>query len=314
MIDTDEKIENKKFYNIVLDVPKTQIILCHTGRDASNYYNSLKYRMDGDYTRIPHYMITKEGRVIELISPYSTSEFFGKEDVDAKSIFIILENLGWLTRKPELNNYINWIGDIYKGEVFRKKWRGHLFWANYTTEQLDSCVELIVQLNEELGVELEYTGHNVRIESIDKFKGVVSPNHVVETKGGIFWVNQYGAFLYDGSEELKELLLTDREDKKQKRISDSDWNDFISENSMVAYNDKSQEIFVIKSNNQTSTSDGDCYVYNLIVDAWTYGKKKFYCGTCRITNTKLIGNSRVTGFLYDNAYGVGPEDDGSPVE
>jgi|TARA_R110000803_G_scaffold124028_5_gene191846 N-acetyl-anhydromuramyl-L-alanine amidase AmpD len=174
MTDTEEKIDSKKFYNIVLDKPKTQIILCHTGRDASNYYNSLKYRMDGDYTKIPHYMITKEGRVVDLIPPGSTSEFFGKKDVDSKSIFIILENLGWLARKPELNNYVNWIGDIYKGEVFRKKWRGHLFWANYTPEQLDSCAELIVQLNKELGVELEYTGHNVRIDSVDKFRGIVS--------------------------------------------------------------------------------------------------------------------------------------------
>jgi N-acetyl-anhydromuramyl-L-alanine amidase AmpD len=198
MIETDEQIDSNKFYNVVVDKPKTQIILCHTGRDASNYYRSLKYRMDGDYTKIPHYMITKEGRVVDIIPPHTTSEFFGKEEVDTKSIFIILENLGWLKRKPSLNTYVNWIGDIYKGEVFRKKWRGHLFWASYTPEQLESCAELIVHLNRELGVELEYTGHNVKIESVDKFKGVVSRSNYNN-----FWTDISPAFDF---EELIERI------------------------------------------------------------------------------------------------------------
>ena len=204
MIDTDEIIEKKKLYNVILDVPKTQIILCHTGRNATNYYNSLKYRMDGEYRKIPHYMITKEGRVIELIPPNSTSEFLGKEDVDSKSIFVILENLGWLVRKPQPNKYVNWIGDIYKGEVFRKKWRGHLFWANYTTEQIDSCAELIVELNKDLGVKLEYTGHNVKIESIEKFKGVVSRSNYNN-----FWTDISPAFDF---EELIEKIKYERND------------------------------------------------------------------------------------------------------
>tara|TARA_R110001583_G_scaffold62540_2_gene183864 strand:- start:1321 stop:1935 length:615 start_codon:yes stop_codon:yes gene_type:complete len=198
MTEIDKQIDKDKFYNVVVDKPKTQIILCHTGRDASNYYKSLKYRMDGDYTKIPHYMITKEGRVVDIIPPNTTSNFFGKEDVDTKSIFIILENLGWLKRKPSLNAHVNWIGDIYKGEVFKKKWRGHLFWASYTPEQLNSCAELIVQLNKELDVELEYTGHNVRIDSVDKFKGVVSRSNYNN-----FWTDISPAFDF---EELIEKI------------------------------------------------------------------------------------------------------------
>jgi len=82
--------------------------------------------------------------------------------------------------------------------VFKKKWRGHLFWASYTPEQLNSCAELIVQLNKELDVELEYTGHNVRIDSVDKFKGVVSRSNYNN-----FWTDISPAFDF---EELIEKI------------------------------------------------------------------------------------------------------------
>ena len=116
-----ELVENKNFYSFTVKDRKTQIMLCHTGRDASNYYNSLKYRMDGEYKKIPHYLVTKEGYVVNLISPKSSSEFFGKPKIDNKTIFITLENLGWLKRNSRTGKHVNWIGDIYKGEVFRKK-------------------------------------------------------------------------------------------------------------------------------------------------------------------------------------------------
>ena len=82
---------------------------------------------------------------------------------------------------------------------------------------------------------------------------------------------------------------------------------------MVAYNDKTSEIFVIKSNDQSSSSDGDCFVYNIIIDAWTFGKKKFHCGTTRLTNVQPIGDNRTAGFFYDLAFGLPPEEDGSPL-
>ena len=38
---------------------KTQIILTHTSRDVEEYLTSLKYRMNGKFPRIPHYVVSK---------------------------------------------------------------------------------------------------------------------------------------------------------------------------------------------------------------------------------------------------------------
>ena len=32
-----------------------------------------------------------------------------------------LENLGWLRKNPLNNNYVNWIGNEYMDEIYRKK-------------------------------------------------------------------------------------------------------------------------------------------------------------------------------------------------
>tara|TARA_R110000851_G_scaffold211640_6_gene364251 strand:+ start:945 stop:1559 length:615 start_codon:yes stop_codon:yes gene_type:complete len=170
-------------------IVKTQIMLCHTGRSASYYYNGLKHRMDGKYERIPHYMITKDGVVVNLIEPHTTSKFFGDESIDESIIVIVLENLGWLKRNPETNEYNNWIGDIYKGEVFRKKWRGHLFWATYTEEQVDSCAKLIKDLCVDMGIEMDFIGHNVHVDNVSYFEGLVSRSNYND-----FWTDVSPAF------------------------------------------------------------------------------------------------------------------------
>ena len=185
----DKKME---FYSEDYGVDKKQIMLCHTGRNARYYYNSLKYRMDGNYKRIPHYMITQEGVVVNIIEPTTTSKFFGDEYIDEASIIIVLENLGWLKRNPETNEYNNWIGDIYKGEVFRKKWRGHLFWASYTEEQINSCAKLIRDLSNDMDIEMNFIGHNVQVNDIMYFEGLVSRSNYNN-----FWTDVSPAFDFD---------------------------------------------------------------------------------------------------------------------
>ena len=190
----DIELVDKKmnFYSEDYGVDKTQIMLCHTGRSAAYYYNSLKYRMDGNYKRIPHYMITKEGVVVNLIEPTATSKFFGDEYIDEASVMIVLENLGWLKRNPDTNEYNNWIVDIYKGEVFRKKWRGHLFWASYTEEQINSCAKLIRNLSDNMGIKMNFVGHNVQVNDIMYFEGLVSRSNYNN-----FWTDVSPAFDFD---------------------------------------------------------------------------------------------------------------------
>ena len=117
---------------------KSQIILSHTSRVATDYINALKYRYGKKYNKVPNYIITRDGKIIELLEPKKYSKYINDENISKKSITVSLENLGWLEKEPLKNRYINWIGSIYKGKVYEKKWRDFIFWDTYTEEQIDA--------------------------------------------------------------------------------------------------------------------------------------------------------------------------------
>ena len=153
---------------------KTQIILTHTSRNLRDYFLSLKYRFNGKFYRIPHYVIDREGNVSQLLPNGVYSKFFIDEHLNKNSIVISLENFGWLEKEPLNNQYVNWIGDIYKGEVYEKKWRDYFFWHPYTKEQITSTALLCVKLSEEVSIKKNFVGHNTKINGIEKFEGVVT--------------------------------------------------------------------------------------------------------------------------------------------
>jgi hypothetical protein len=125
---------------------KRQIVLLHTSREVSQYLVGLKYRFNGKYDKIPNYVIDKEGKILELLEPKKTSRIFNNKNIDRNIITISLENLGWLYKEPLQKGYINWIGNIYKGKVYERKWRDYVYWDKYTPEQTESCFELCVKL------------------------------------------------------------------------------------------------------------------------------------------------------------------------
>ena len=110
----------KDFKSEGIHKKKTQIILCHTSREVDEYLTSLKFRFNGKYSKIPHYIITKKGEVLNTLQNNKFSKIFEETKVNQNSIIITLENLGWLERKPLSQDYINWNRSIYKGEVFEK--------------------------------------------------------------------------------------------------------------------------------------------------------------------------------------------------
>ena len=153
---------------------KKQIILCHTSREVSEYLTSLKFRYNGNYDKIPNYIITREGKILELINPKFSTNFFGVESMDKEGISVCLENLGWLNKKPLSSHYLNWLGNIYKEEVYEKKWRDYIFWHPYTDEQINSTVSLCKKICQEMLIPSEFIGHNVKVDGVENFKGVVS--------------------------------------------------------------------------------------------------------------------------------------------
>ena len=153
---------------------KHQIILSHSSRPIEEYLLSLKYRYNGKFPRVPNYVVTRDGKVLELLSNIEHSNFFREPNVNRNSIIIVLENLGWVQKEPLKDYYVNWNGDIYNGIVFEKKWRDYFFWQPYTTTQLKLTAELCKKLFKEMSIQNKLIGHNTRINGIEKFEGVVT--------------------------------------------------------------------------------------------------------------------------------------------
>jgi N-acetyl-anhydromuramyl-L-alanine amidase AmpD len=160
---------------------KSQIILTHTSRYVNDYLQSLKYRHNGGYNKIPNYVISRDGKILQLLKNNESSCFFKNPEIDNKSIIISLENLGWIQKEPLTDHYVNWIGDIYKGEVFERKWRDYYFWQPYTDVQIESLVELTKQLFEETSIKFQIIGHNTKITDFHKYEGLLTrSNYDVE--------------------------------------------------------------------------------------------------------------------------------------
>jgi len=157
---------------------KKQIILTHTSRELSEYISSLKYRYNGEYKKLPHYVIGRDGEIYNIVPPNTYTEYFNNDVYMNKySIIVSLENLGWLRKNPLSNGFVNWIGNRHNNEVFEKKWRGYVFWQPYTDEQMDSLGELVSQLCEEYKIPKRSIGHNVTIPMVDKFNGITTKSN-----------------------------------------------------------------------------------------------------------------------------------------
>jgi len=159
---------------------KNQIILVHTSRNVGEYLASLKHRHNGDYNKIPHYVISRKGEIIQLLDNDQNTNFFNDPVYDKKSIVISLENLGWIEKEPLKNHYINWIGNIYKEKIVDKKWRDYFFWQPYTDIQLDNLAELSKDLSEKMSINLTCIGHNTKTNRMETFSGIFTRSNFDE--------------------------------------------------------------------------------------------------------------------------------------
>lgn len=153
---------------------KKQIILTHSSRDAKEYLASLDFRRNGNLKRVPHYFVKKDGEIIQLLEDNKYSAFIPSTTVSKNSIIICLENLGWLDKVPLKSYHINWIGSIYSGKTYERKWRDYFIWDTYTEEQIKSTAELCKFLINEHGIKNNCVGHNTKVDKVELFNGIVS--------------------------------------------------------------------------------------------------------------------------------------------
>ena len=167
-------LEKKLGNHVGKQQKKKQIILTHTTRDIEEYLMSLKYRMNGKFQKIPNYIITKSGKIIQTLSDAQYSNYFSQIDYNRNSIIVSFENLGWLERVQLKDYHINWIGNIYSGVPYERKWRDYFLWDPYTDIQLKTAAELCINLVNKHKIELKCIGHNTKVSGPNKYGGIIT--------------------------------------------------------------------------------------------------------------------------------------------
>ncbi|MFW6219302.1 MAG: N-acetylmuramoyl-L-alanine amidase [bacterium] len=153
---------------------KTQILLSGSLRKGSNRIIRYKNQVNGKGKFWPNYTITREGIIYEHFSPKYYSNYFGVSHIDYKIITVELENMGWLLQDDN-EYYYNWINDSCNADsVYKRQFRGYLFWEKYTLKQINSTIKLCDYLCEKYNIRKDTYGHNVIESNAEKFYGIVT--------------------------------------------------------------------------------------------------------------------------------------------
>ena len=59
-------------------VESKQILLCNTNRNSKDFLNSIKFRLNGNYKKVPNYLIEKSGKINNLNIDASIKDYVKK--------------------------------------------------------------------------------------------------------------------------------------------------------------------------------------------------------------------------------------------
>jgi N-acetyl-anhydromuramyl-L-alanine amidase AmpD len=154
-------------------VKKSQILLCDTHRRIVDFIQMIKYRRNGKYDDIPHFIISKMGEIYQILDTKYFSTTFNDVNIDRKIIKIAIENLGWLNKNTMNGMLSNWIGNPFRNEPHIRNWRGHFFWDKYSEYQYTAINELCIDLCDKHGIKKEIVPSQGYFENASKFDGIV---------------------------------------------------------------------------------------------------------------------------------------------
>jgi N-acetyl-anhydromuramyl-L-alanine amidase AmpD len=201
-----ESLNDVKLNIVKRKSKKTQIFLYDTQRRVDDFIMKLKYRQNGKYEDIPHYIITKQGRVINIFDTNYSSKTFSSKNTDSKMVKIAMENLGWLNKNTITGVLYNWIGDPYRAEPYVKKWRNYYFWDPYTEEQLHAVVELSKEICKEHNIPYQTVPSQGYLSNVIKFTGIVCKSNFLNIYTDINPSFDFNIFYKDDSKQTDRQL------------------------------------------------------------------------------------------------------------
>lgn len=159
---------------------KTRIVLGNTFNHDMKHVIGWKHRYNGKFKRTAAFTIDAAGSIFQHFDPKYFSRYFNNLEMDRKTIVILIENDGWLKKDIQNNQFITWLGDIYKQptEVVDKRWRGHDYWSSYNDKQLESASELVRHLCKEFDIPVMAVSHNTKIDNVDDIHGILYRSNI----------------------------------------------------------------------------------------------------------------------------------------
>jgi N-acetyl-anhydromuramyl-L-alanine amidase AmpD len=179
---------------------KTQIFLYDTQRRLDDFLNKIKYRLNGKYEDVPHYVISKLGVVYQLFDTDHSSNTFDDPQIDKKQIKIAVENLGWLNKNTVTGVLNNWIGDPYRGEPHIRNWRNYYFWDVYPETQLKTLSELCNELCDKHNITKQIVPSHGYLENASNFRGIVCKSNFSSIYTDINPSFNFGVFFNNAKE------------------------------------------------------------------------------------------------------------------
>jgi hypothetical protein len=173
VINNIDTIDGDKLNIIRKKSKKTQIFLYDTQRRVDDFVNKIKYRKNGLYDDVPHFIISKLGMVYQLFDTDYSSNTFNDPNNDKKQIKIAIENLGWLNKNTITGVLNNWIDDPYRSEPHVRNWRNYYYWDRYNEDQLKSLSDLCTHLTEKHNIYKQVVPSQGYMEKVSNFKGIV---------------------------------------------------------------------------------------------------------------------------------------------
>jgi N-acetylmuramoyl-L-alanine amidase len=174
IIDDKKYVLTTKNY-IPIETSKKLIVFGNTFNTDMRHFDGWLHRYNGVYKKTAPFTVTRDGVVHEHFNPKFYSKYFEKHEMNLDSIVILFENEGYLRKNEQNNEFITWLGDIYKqpDEVVDRKWRNEFYWASYTEEQINSAVYLVSYLCQEFGIPFTCVNHNTKIDNYNGYSGII---------------------------------------------------------------------------------------------------------------------------------------------
>jgi len=257
---------------------------------SANLYNGVRQPESGDYVGwtcetvgSTHYIFSADTDFIQTPQVFETFESRTDFDTTDNLLDLRFKTAVVSNRKVYVGNVkmLNKSGGYdTKGDAMMRS-SVNAFDTFSASNQIEVTVndgDQIVKLEEYADRILQFKKNKVHLINVSQeiefledtwtHKGIQHPGAVCKTDFGVAWVNKLGCYLYDG-QKISNLL----EKQGRQIIKPSEWESFITDDSLIGYVPKKRQLIILKDSE--TTSDGDIYIHDMVTQSWVFGDSTY---------------------------------------